>query len=199
MAYKMKNSPLNQFGSLIGSMANLASQQNQAQMPAQSLPQSQLSNAFGTSLSGAMSNAATRAMQAQQLQQGTGAVANTVPAIAAPPKVNANTTTRAPQKYNPTKPIRVTGTRVKPVQPIPAPVNPSAMQPVPINPRAIGNPATVQGVYGNANADTFTRTVPGNEAPIMQLANPELLQDGPQLPPQGVETSVTPTLGFENS
>lgn len=197
MAYKMKGSPLNQFGmasSVIGNAAGLLNA-NQAQTPAQ--PQSQ--NAFGTSLSGAMSNAATRAMQAQQLQQGTGAVANTVPAIAAPPKVNANTTTRAPQKYTPSKPIRVTGTRVKPAQPIPAPVNPSAMQPAPINPRAIGNPATVQGVYGNANADTFTRTVPGNEAPIMQLANPELLQDGPQLPPQGVETSVTPTLGFENS
>jgi cell wall-associated NlpC family hydrolase len=195
MAYKMKNSPLNQFGSLIGSMANLASQQNQAQMPVQPQPQ----NAFGTSLSGAMSNAATRAMQAQQLQQGTGTMTNTVPTIAAPPKANANTTTRVPKKYNPTKPIRVTGTRVKPAQPIPAAVNPSAMQPAPINPKAIGNPMAVQGIYGDANADTFTRTVPGNEAPIMQLANPELLQDGPQLPPQGVETSITPALGFENN
>jgi hypothetical protein len=33
----------------------------------------------------------------------------------------------------------------------------------------------------------------------MQLANPDLLQDGPQLPPESVQTSVTPTLGFENS
>jgi len=52
-----------------------------------------------------------------------------------------------------------------------------------INPKAVGNPMTVNGVYGNANDSTFTRTV----------------NDGPQLPPQGVQTSVTPTLGFENN
>ena len=71
--------------------------------------------------------------------------------------------------------------------------------PTPINPKAVSNPKTVNGVYGNANANTFTRTVTGNEAPIMQLANPNVLQDGPQLPPEAVQTSVTPTLGFENS
>ena len=62
-------------------------------------------------------------------------------------------------------------------------INPSAMMPNAINPKAVGNPMTVNGVYGNANDSTFTRTV----------------NDGPQLPPQGVQTSVTPTLGFENN
>jgi len=57
----------NQFGSLMGSMAKLASQQNQSQMPVQQLPQSQLSNAFGGSLSGAMSN--TAAQSANQIVQ----------------------------------------------------------------------------------------------------------------------------------
>jgi hypothetical protein len=72
------------------------------------------------------------------------------------------------------------------------------MMPTPINPKTVGNPMTVQGIYGNANDNTFTRTVQGNGAPMMQLANPGMLQDGPQLPPQAVQTSVTPTLGFEN-
>ena len=78
-------------------------------------------------------------------------------------------------------------------------INPSMMNETPINPKAIGNPNTITKVSGRANAGTFTRTVPGNEAPTMQLANPNVLEDGPELPPQGVQTSVTPTLGFENS
>ena len=85
--------------------------------------------------------------------------------------------------------------------PVPQPtaINPKAMMPAPINPKAVGNPMTVQGIYGNENANTFTRTVQGNGAPMMQLANPGMLQDGPQLPPEAVQTSVTPTLGFENN
>jgi hypothetical protein len=83
--------------------------------------------------------------------------------------------------------------------PQPTAISPRPMMPTPINPKAVGNPMTVQGIYGNANDNTFTRTVQGNEAPMMQLANPGMLQDGPQLPPEAVQTSVTPTLGFENS
>jgi hypothetical protein len=82
--------------------------------------------------------------------------------------------------------------------PQPTAINPRPMMPTPINPKTVGNPMTVQGIYGNANDNTFTRTVQGNGAPMMQLANPGMLQDGPQLPPQAVQTSVTPTLGFEN-
>jgi hypothetical protein len=78
-------------------------------------------------------------------------------------------------------------------------ISPRPMMPTPINPKAIGNPMTVQGIYGNANDNTFTRTVQGNQIPIMQLANPNILEDGPQLPPQGVDTSITPALGFENN
>lgn len=77
--------------------------------------------------------------------------------------------------------------------------NPMAMKETPINPRGFSNSKAIGGVYGRANTGTFTRTVQSNEAPIMQLANPGMLQDGPELPPQGVQTSVTPTLGFENS
>jgi hypothetical protein len=77
--------------------------------------------------------------------------------------------------------------------------NPMAMKETPINPKAFGNSKAVNGVFGRANTGTFTRTVQSNEAPTMQLANPGMLQDGPELPPQGVQTSVTPTLGFENS
>jgi len=62
-------------------------------------------------------------------------------------------------------------------------INPSAMMPNTINPKAVGNPMAVNSVYGNANDNTFTRTV----------------NNGPKLPPQGVQTSVTPTLGFENN
>ena len=78
-------------------------------------------------------------------------------------------------------------------------INPKSMVETPINPRAFSNSKAMGGIYGRSNKGTFTRTVQNNEAPTMQLANPDMLQDGPQLPPQGVQTSVTPTLGFENS
>ena len=32
----------------------------------------------------------------------------------------------------------------------------------------------------------------------MQMADSVTQQDMPQMPPQGVQTSITPTLGFEN-
>ena len=199
MAYKMKGSPLNQFGAPSSIIASLAAQQNQSTQ-----------NVFGGSLMGAMSAAATGA-------PGMGTTTNTVAALAPP-------VAKEKVKYNMVKPNRAIAT--PPVTPVgpqapgikgpstanmvqPNPTrstpsraritNPSSVVPTPINPKAMGNPGMVAGVYGTANPDSFTRTVQGNGAPIMQLANPELLQDGPELPPQGVETSVTPTLGFENS
>lgn len=78
-------------------------------------------------------------------------------------------------------------------------LNPSTMTETPINPKAFSNTNAIRGVNGRANSGAFTRTVQSNEGPMMQLANPDSLQDGPELPPQGVQTSVTPTLGFENS
>ena len=78
-------------------------------------------------------------------------------------------------------------------------INPFPANETPINPRAFSNAKAISGVAGRANYGTFTRTVQGNEAPTMQLTTPNILEDGPQLPPQGVQTSVTPTLGFENS
>jgi hypothetical protein len=201
MAYKMKSSPLKQFGlpgSMIGSLVN---QQNQG---AQSL--------FGGSLMGAMTAAATATGT-----PGMGTTTNTVAALAPP-------VAKEKVKYNMVKPNRAVATPpVTPVGPqVPAIkgpstanmvqpnptrstpgrariTNPSSVVPTPINPKAMGNPGMVAGVYGSANPDSFTRTVNGSGAPIMQLANPELLQDGPQLPPQGVDTSITPALGFENN
>lgn len=136
----------------------------------------QSQNVFTGGLSGAMRNTASQiATQAgQQMQSGLGTMTNNVSSLV--PKVKS--------------------TAITPVQP--KPIAPATMQPSPINPKAVGNPNTVKGVYGQANENTFTRTVQNNEAPMMQLANPGILQDGPQLPPQAVQTSVTPTLGFEN-
>jgi hypothetical protein len=77
MANKTNRSPLNQFGSLIGSMRRAVNPQSQPQ------PQSQ--NMFTGGLSGAMRNAAGQAQQAQQMQQGTGTMNNTVSALGTAP------------------------------------------------------------------------------------------------------------------
>ena len=140
-------------------------------------------NMFAGGLSGAMTNAGSLA--AQSVQQTKAEVGTT------PMNIAAVGTKAAPQ-YNMVKPgrIRANQATVPTVQP---------MQPTPINPKAVGNPATVKGVYGQANENTFTRTMAGAQSPVMQLANPNILEDGPQLPPQGVDTSITPALGFENN
>jgi hypothetical protein len=143
----------------------------------------QSQNMFAGGLSGTMRNTAAQ-IAAQKAQQNTGMGINPIPVP----------TVKNQQTITPVKP-----TTINPKAMMPTSINPKAMMPTPINPKAVSNPKTVNGVYGNANANTFTRTVPGNEAPIMQLANPNILQDGPQLPPEAVQTSVTPTLGFENS
>jgi hypothetical protein len=201
MAYKMKGSPLKQFGTPQSIINTLAMQQSQG-----------VQNTSNGSLMGAMTAAATATGT-----PGMGTTTNTVAALAPP-------VAKEKVKYNMVKPNRAIAT--PPVTPVgpqapgikgpstanmvqPNPTrsipgraritNPSSVVPTPINPKAMGNPGMVAGVYGTANPDSFTRTVNGSGAPIMQLANPELLQDGPELPPQGVETSVTPTLGFENS
>lgn len=146
MANKTNRSPLNQFGSLIGSMTRA--------VQAQQRPQSQ--NMFAGGLSGAMSNAAGQAVNAQQMPQGTGTMNNTVSALGVTP---------APGKKQ--------------------------MMPSPINPKAVGNPNTVKGVYGNSNQNTFTRSV---GSPIAQT------MDGPVPVPTSIqdETSIAPDLGFNN-
>lgn len=75
-----------------------------------------------------------------------------------------------------------------------------------INPKAFGNARMIRNVYGSQNPGTFTRSVPPVNPPIMQMQNQDMQmdtsvmsQDMPQMPPQGVETSITPTLGFENN
>jgi hypothetical protein len=183
MAYKTKSSPLNQgFGSsIIGSIVNQQSQ---------SRPQ----NIFAGGLSGAMrnlaaQNAAQKAQEANQMQQ---------PVVPQPvaPQPTAGFTGRTSYLRTPASSIKKQQTITPPK---PTAVNPNTMELSPINPKAVGNPITVNKIYGNAMENLFTRSLPGNEAPIMQLANPDLLQDGPQLPPESVQTSVTPTLGFENN
>lgn len=156
MANKTNRSPLNQFGSLIGSMTKLASQRGQSPAQPQAQPSPQSQNMFAGGLSRAMSNAAGQAVNAQQMQQGTGTMNNTVSALG---------TTPAPGKKQ--------------------------MMPSPINPKAVGNPNTVKGVYGNSNQNTFTRSV---GSPIAQT------MDGPVPVPTSIqdETSIAPDLGFNN-
>ena len=60
-----------------------------------------------------------------------------------------------------------------------AAVNPNQITPTPISPNAFSNQSTINGIYGNANPGTFTRSMP--------------IQ-----PPTGVQTSITPNLGIEN-
>ena len=85
------------------------------------------------------------------------------------------------------------------------PIVKNQMAQVPINPKAVGNPNTVKAIYGSENPNTFTKSVQNNTSPVMQMQNQTTQmadltaqQDMAQMPPQGVQTSVTPTLGFEN-
>jgi hypothetical protein len=69
--------------------------------------------------------------------------------------------------------------------------NPNQMTPSPINPKAFGNPQAIAGVYGQANPDTFTRTV--NPQTTMAI-------DGPVPVPTAIqnESQITPNQGFNN-
>jgi len=96
----------------------------------------------------------------------------------------------------------------RPISGLSAPATPvvkNQMMHSAINPKALGNARMVRNVYGNQNPGTFTRTVQNNGSPVMQMADQDMQmadsamqQDMPQMPPQGVQTSITPTLGFEN-
>jgi hypothetical protein len=57
--------------------------------------------------------------------------------------------------------------------------NPNQITPTPISPTALSNQGTIAGVYGEQNPDTFTRTV-----------------QSPPPPPVGVQTNITPDLGY---
>jgi hypothetical protein len=142
-----------------------------------------------------------------QITPGTTPQSTPVPPVTVPTVQNPQSIIPQPSIPNPSS----QGTRVPAaasiIAPRPATVRPSRagsfnspeMISNTINPKAFSNSKAISGVYGRANKGTFTRTVQNNESPMMQLANPGMLQDGPQLPPQEVQTSVTPTLGFENS
>ena len=69
----------------------------------------------------------------------------------------------------------------------------------PINPKAFGNPDTIKNVYGMENPGTFTRNVKSSGMNAIQMDNQAMSQDMPQMPPQGVQTSITPNVGFENN
>ena len=198
MAYKMKGSPLKQgimgnifaanqqpanVTSTIGNLANSAlSNQWASQNFAPTTPQSQTSGTVAPTVAPAKTKVKYDMTKPGRI------VANPQTSTTPTPSTEMN----VPSTKNITTPNpgRTVPARAKTITPA---------QPAPINPKAVGNADMVKNVYGVANPDTFTRTVQGNEAPIMQLANPDSLQDGPELPPQGVQTSVTPTLGFENS
>jgi hypothetical protein len=213
MAYKMKNSPLNQ--SIIGSLVN---QQNQGSIPAASSmvggilganqPQPPQQNSIAANLA---------AQGAQQAQSNTGTIVSSLSGLSNPMNGAVQTgttgtiTNNVASLNNTLEPkVPVTGrvpAAASIIAPRPATVKPSRMQTfnpmamveTPINPRGFSNSKAIQGVAGRSNRGTFTRTVRSNEGPMMQLANPDMLQDGPQLPPETVQTSVTPTLGFENN
>jgi hypothetical protein len=57
--------------------------------------------------------------------------------------------------------------------------NPNQITPTPISPTALSNQGTIAGIYGEQNPDTFTRTV-----------------QSPPPPPVGVQTNITPDLGY---
>lgn len=57
--------------------------------------------------------------------------------------------------------------------------NANQVIPTPISPTALSNQSTIAGVYGEQNPDTFTRTV-----------------QSPTPPPVGVQTNITPDLGY---
>ena len=77
------------------------------------------------------------------------------------------------------------------------------LQPNAISPNALSNQDAVQGVFGQANQGTFTRTV-GNAA-IGQMPNQEMDASGnsvgygnAQMPPSEVQTPITPTYDLNN-
>jgi len=76
--------------------------------------------------------------------------------------------------------------------PIPTPteVKPNQMVQNQINPKAFGAPAAIEGMYGQANPGTFTRSV----------GNPNPAFGKPIAPPMDIQdtSSIAPTQNFEN-
>ena len=206
MAYKMKGSPLRQ--SIIGNM--LAA--NQGSIPAASSMVGGLLGANQPQPPQQNSIAANLAAQgAQQAQSNTGTIVSSLSGLSNPMNgaVQTGTTgtitnnvaslnnTLEPKVPVPASVIAPAASTIKPLRG--STINPRSMVETPINPRGFSNSKAIRGAAGRPNRGTFTRTVQSNEGPMMQLANPGMLEDGPQLPPEAVQTSVTPTLGFENS
>lgn len=73
----------------------------------------------------------------------------------------------------------------------PGQARPNQIAQSPINPKAFSAPQAIAGIYGQANPDTFTRSV---GQPMGQLADqpipvPSAIQD---------ESQITPNQGFNN-
>ena len=73
----------------------------------------------------------------------------------------------------------------------PGQVRPNQIAQTPINPKAFSAPQAIAGIYGQANPNTFTRSV---GQPMGQLADqpipvPSAIQD---------ESQITPNQGFNN-
>jgi hypothetical protein len=68
----------------------------------------------------------------------------------------------------------------------------------PINPKAFSNTKAIKGMYGKQNPGTFNRNVQGSGSPIMQMEDMAVLEDAPQMPPQGVQTNISPTYDLSN-
>lgn len=75
-----------------------------------------------------------------------------------------------------------------------------------ISPKALSNQNTIASVFGQANQGTFTRSV--GASPLMQTIDPltgqnidptmEQSASMPVLPPNGVQTPITPTYDLNN-
>jgi len=183
MAYKIKHSPFKQIGmaaSLFGT--NQGPISTASSMIGNTPMQPQLPISTASSL---VSNAP---------------VANQVPISAASSMIGSLASQNATSQIKPAVPASVIAPAASTIKPLRgSTINPRSMVETPINPRGFSNSKAIRGAAGRPNRGTFTRTVQSNEGPMMQLANPGMLEDGPQLPPEAVQTSVTPTLGFENS
>jgi hypothetical protein len=66
-------------------------------------------------------------------------------------------------------------------------VNPNQMVPNQINPKAFSNADAISGMYGNANPNTFTRTV--GQTMNQPIPTPLAIQD---------DSQITPNQGFNN-
>lgn len=101
---------------------------------------------------------------------------------------------------------------------LPTPGNPRMMQPNAISPKAFSNQGAIQGMFGQANPGTFTRSVgnsplaqitsqgyvapvdptnPGDNMPVDSILA-QAGQTSPVMPPAGVAQSIVPPYDLSN-